>query len=262
MRDAMRKLIPTALRSEQGVALLSTLILITFLAAIGGSGTILRRVDLFVSQNILSGVQGLWLAQAGTEVGKNWLENNPPVAALPMAIGPEALGEEIYTVEMDALDDGQYRNTAVGEGHDASRHVVEEIVHIPQFTSQGVVPSIGNVLPLDFTDAVSNPAGSGHRIPDLSIDGRNNAADGTLSPLCPDIAPFVVSQVEAQTDLINAYNSVKQNIVRRANRVCHADGSYRGFGASPACHSPTCTRPFPAGTGGSWSLCLPGCSRL
>ena len=204
----------------------------------------------------------MWLAQAGAEMGKNWLENTPPGPALPMAIGPEALGAEIYTVEMDALDDGQYRNTAVGEGHGASRHVVEEIVHIPQFTSQGVVTSIGDVPHPDFTDAVSSPAGSGHRIPDLSIDGRNHAADGTLSPLCLDIAPFAVSQVEAQTDLINEYNSVKQNIVRRANRVCHADGSYRGFGASPAFHSPTCTRPSPAGTGGSWSLCLPGRSRL
>ena len=38
----MRKLIPIARRSEQGVALLATLILMTLLAAIGGSGTILK----------------------------------------------------------------------------------------------------------------------------------------------------------------------------------------------------------------------------
>ena len=106
MRDAMGKLIPTALRSEQGVALLATLILMTLLAAIGGSGTILSRADLFVSQNLLSGVQALWLAQAGAEVGKNWLENNLPGAAFPIAIGPEALGDGIYTVQIEDLDDG------------------------------------------------------------------------------------------------------------------------------------------------------------
>ena len=226
----MRTLTPTALRSEQGVALLATLILMTLLAAIGGSGTILSRADLFVSQNLLSGVQALWLAQAGAEVGKNWLENHLPGAAFPIAIGPEALGAGIYTVQIEDLDDGQYRITAVGEGHDASRRVVEEVVHIPQFTPLGVVTSLGDGLHPDFTDTAASPAGSGHRIPDFSIDGRNHAADGTLSPLCPDIAPFAVSQAEAQTDLINALNSLKQKIVRRANRFCHADGSSSAFG--------------------------------
>ena len=78
----------------------------TLLAAIGGSGTILSRADLFVSQNLLSGVQALWLAQAGAEVGKNWLENNLPGAAFPIAIGPETLGAGIYTVRIEDLDDG------------------------------------------------------------------------------------------------------------------------------------------------------------
>ena len=109
--------------------------------------------------------------------------------------------------------------------------MVEEVVHIPEFTPLGVVTSIGDGLHPDFTDTASSPAGSGHRIPDFSIDGRNHAADGTLSPLCPDIAPFAVSQVEAQTDLINSLNSLKQKIVRRANRVCHADGSSSAFGS-------------------------------
>ncbi len=257
MRAGMRKLIPIACRSEQGVALLSTLILMTLLAAIGGSGTILSRADLFVSQNLLSGVQALWLAQAGAEVGKNWLEHNLPGAAFPIAIGPEALGAGIYTVQIEDLDDGQYRITAVGEGHDASRRVVEEVVHIPQFTPLGVVTSIGDGLHPDFTDSTSSPAGSGHRIPDFSIDGRNHAADGTLSPLCPDIAPFAVSQVEAQTDLINALNSLKQKIVGRANRFCHADGSSSAFGSCPflsilltylptSSAMPTPENPFPA----------------
>ncbi len=94
-----------------------------------------------------------------------------------------------------------------------------------------MVTSIGDGLHSDFTDAASSPAGSGHRIPDFSVDGRNHAADGTLSPLCPDIAPFAVSQVGAQTDLINALNSLKQKIVRWANRACRADGSSSALGS-------------------------------
>ncbi len=55
----------SVLRSERGVVLLTTLILMALLAAIGSSRTILSRVDLFISQNLRSGVQAFWLAQAG-----------------------------------------------------------------------------------------------------------------------------------------------------------------------------------------------------
>ncbi len=152
-------------------------------------------------------------------MGKNWLGYKLPGAAFPIAIGPEA------------LHDGQYRITAVGEGHDASRRVVEEVVHIPQFTPLGVVTSVGDGLHPEFTDTASSASGSGHRIRDFSIDGRNHVSGGTPSPLCPDIAPFAVSQAEAQTNLINALNSLKQKIVRRANRFCHADGRSSAFGS-------------------------------
>ena len=80
------------LGSERGVVLLTTLILMTLLAAIGGSRTLLSRVDLFLSQNLRSGVQAFWLAQAGAEAGKNWLEANLPGETFPVTLGPQALG--------------------------------------------------------------------------------------------------------------------------------------------------------------------------
>ena len=220
----------TGLAAERGIALLTTLILMTLLIAIGGSGTILSRVDLFISSNLRSGTQAFWLAQAGVEVGKNWLETNLPGDVFPMTLGPEMLGEGAYAVQIEDLDAGRYQITATGEGPAASRRVVEEVISLPPFVPLGVVTSLGDGLHPDFTDRASSPAGSGHRIPDFSIDGRNHAPDGSLSARCPDVAPFAVSQTPAQADLIQAQTTLKQRIVTRANRVCRADGGSTALG--------------------------------
>ncbi len=210
--------------------MLTTLILMALLAAIGGSRTLLSRVDLFISHNLRSGVQAFWLAQAGAEVGKNWLEANLPGETFPLTLGPQALGEGTYTVRIEELSARRYRITATGTGSEASRRVVEEVVSLPPFMPLGAVSSLGAGLQPDFTDPTTSPIGSGHRIPDFSIDGRNHALDGGMSPRCPDIAPFAVHQIQAQTDLINAQNSLKQRIVTRANRFCRADGGSTAFG--------------------------------
>lgn len=227
MRIPFRRVV---LGSERGVALLTTLILMTLLAAIGSSRTILSRVDLFISQNLRSGVQAFWLAQAGAEVGKNWLEANLPGETFPVTLGPQVLGKGMYTVQIEELDARRYRITATGVGAEASRRVVEEVIALPPFTPGGAVTSLGAGLRPDFTDPTTSPAGSGHRIPDFSIDGRNHALAGDLSARCPDIAPFAVSQSQAQSDLITAQRSLKQRIVTRANRFCRADGNSTVFG--------------------------------
>ena len=227
MRILFRRI---ALRSERGVVLLTTLLLMTLLAAIGSSRTILSRVDLFISQNLRSGVQAFWLAQAGAEVGKNWLEANVPGETFPVTLGPQALGEGTYTVRIEDLDARRYRITATGVGAEASRRVVEEVIALPPFTPWGAVTSLGAGLRPDFTDPATSPVGSGHRIPDFSIDGRNHALASGLSARCPDIAPFAVSQIQAQTDLISAQHSLKQRIVTRANLFCQADGNSTTFG--------------------------------
>ena len=228
MRRLFRRI---ALGSERGVVLLTTLILMTVLAALGGSRTLLSRVDLFISQNLRSGVQAFWLAQAGAEVGKNWLEANLPADIFPVTLGPQTLGEGTYTVQIEELDPRRYRLTATGVGPEASRRVVEEVVALPPFMPGGAVTSLGAGPPPGFTDPTTSQAGAGHRIPDFSIDGRNHALAGGLSARCPDIAPFAVSHSPAQTALINARNALQHGIVTRANRFCLADGSSTVFGA-------------------------------
>ena len=213
--------------SEAGVVLITTLFLMTLLLVIAVAGLTLSRTDLMIARNLLSGIQALWFARAGTEVGKNWLEENLATSALPVTLGPTVLANGTYTVEVVTLGSGVYQLTAMGLGPEGSRRVVEERVRLPDFSPAGVVINEGDGLHPDFDD---HRGGIGRRIPDFSIDGRNHAPDGTLSSLCPAAASFATTQISAQNDLIAAANTLKHELVTRANTYCLADGSSTGAG--------------------------------
>lgn len=217
--------------SQHGVALLATLLITALLVAAAAGGAIVSRIDLFISGNLRSGVQAFWLARAGAESGKNWLENNLAGATFPITIGPRRLGEGSLTVRIDAPAAGRYRITATGEDDRASRRVVEEIVSVPALTPLGVVTSLGGGLRPDFRDPLSSTSDVGQRIPDFSLDGRNRAADGSLSGRCADVAPFAVAQPAAQSAFVTAADALKQRLVTRANHFCDAAGRSTGSGS-------------------------------
>ena len=217
--------------SQHGVALLATLLVTALLVAAAAGGAVVSRIDLFISGNLHSGMQAFWLAQAGAESGKNWLENNLTGATFPITIGPRRLGEGSFTVRIDAPAAGRYRITATGEDDRASRRVVEEIVSVPALTPPGVVTSLGDGLRPDFRDPLSSTSDVGQRIPDFSLDGRNWAADGSLSGRCADVAPFAVAQPAAQSAIVTAADALKQRLVTRANHFCDAAGGSTGSGS-------------------------------
>ncbi len=208
--------------SEAGVVLITTLLLVTLLLAVGAGALLLSRTDLMISRNLLTSAQALWFARTGTEIGKNWLETHLTGAPLPVTLGPEELADGTYTVNIAAVGNAEYRLTASGAGPEGSRRVVEEIVRLPDLTPDGVVTSDGDGLHPDFDD---HSGGIGRRIPDFSVDGRNHAPDGTPSALCPSVSPFATTQAAASNDLAAAANTLKREVVTRANSFCQADGS-------------------------------------
>jgi hypothetical protein len=208
--------------SEAGVVLITTLLLVTLLLAVGAGALLLSRTDLMISRNLLTSAQALWFARTGTEIGKNWLETHLAGAPLPVTLGPEELADGTYTVNIAAVGNAEYRLTASGTGPEGSRRVVEEIVRLPDLTPDGVVTSDGDGLHPDFDD---HSGGIGRRIPDFSVDGRNHAPDGTPSALCPSVSPFATTQAAASNDLAAAANTLKREVVTRANSFCQADGS-------------------------------------
>ena len=213
--------------SDAGVVLISVLLFMTLLLVVGTSTLSLSRTDLAAARNLQSGVETLWVARAGTAVGKNWLTNHLPLSSLPVILGPAPLGRGEYTVEILALGNNVYRLTAAGTGAEASRQEVEEIVRLPNIPPAGVVLNEGDGLHPDFDDS---GGGAGRRIPDFTVDGRNHGPDGTLSATCPAVAPYAVTQSAAQGDLNAALYTLKREVVTRANAYCQADGTSSGGG--------------------------------
>jgi hypothetical protein len=213
--------------SEAGVVLISVLLLMTLLLIVGTSALSLSRTDLITARNLQSGIETLWVARAGTAIGKNWLANHLPLTSLPVILGPTPLGGGVYTVEILALGSNAYRLTAAGTGSEGSRQEVEEIVRLPNIPSVGVILNEGDGLHPDFDDSSS---GTGHRIPDFTIDGRNHGLDGTLSTTCPAVASYAVTQSTAHGDLNAALYTLKREVVTRANAYCQADGTNSGGG--------------------------------
>jgi hypothetical protein len=208
--------------SDAGVVLISVLLFMTLLLVVGTSTLSLSRTDLAAARNLQSGVETLWVARAGTAVGKNWLTNHLPLSSLPVILGPAPLGRGEYTVEILALGNNVYRLTAAGTGAEASRQEVEEIVRLPNIPPAGVVLNEGDGLHPDFDDS---GGGAGRRIPDFTVDGRNHGPDGTLSATCPAVASYAVTQSAAQGDLNAALYTLKREVVTRANAYCQADGT-------------------------------------
>lgn len=122
---------------EDGFIFNSTLLLLTLLIPLRMTATARLQTDLHISSNLLSSIRALRIARAGTAVGKDWLKRNLPCTVLPITIGPRSFAYGRYLVTVERLDTGNYRVSAIGQGSNTSRHVVEEIIHIPGFPSVG-----------------------------------------------------------------------------------------------------------------------------
>lgn len=204
------------------VLLFTTLLFLVNMMTLSATGT-----DLRTTRNRHSGIETLWIARAGAEIGKNWLERNLLTTPLPVTLGPTAFGNGTYTVDIEAMENNTYRVTASASGLEGSQQEVEEIVRLPNIPPLGVILNEGDGLHPDFHDATS---GTGRRIPAFTIDGRNHAPDGTLSSTCPAIAPYAVTQPTAQGDLLTALYILKREVVTRANAYCQANGGSTGGG--------------------------------
>lgn len=218
--------------SEAGFVLIPVLLFTTLLFLLNMSTLSSTSTDLRTTRNRQSGIETLWIARAAVAIGENWLERNLLTTPLPVTLGPTPFGNGSYTVTIEALENNAYRVTALANGREGSQQEVEEIVRLPNLPPLGVILNEGDGLHPDFHDPSGGTAngGTGRRIPAFTIDGRNHAPDGTLSAMCPTIAPYAVTQPTAQADLLAAVYILKREVVTRANASCQADGGSTGGG--------------------------------
>jgi hypothetical protein len=94
--------------------------------------------------------------------------------------------------------------------------------------SEVVAPSIRPAGAITMDSASAAPVLSdGNSVPRTSIDGRPHKLDGTLSASnrCSAVASMATDQAASSTQLIQALNNARQNIVQTANASCNWDGS-------------------------------------
>lgn len=204
---------------ETGIALPTTLVIMAALLGLGSAGLIFSRSDLMVSKNVVDGTKALWAAGAGTEVGKNWLETNLSSGPFPTTLDPTTLADGTYTVTIDryttGVSDGKFRITSTGTGPNNARKVVEEVVRVPGLNPLAAINIDGDGTHPDFDDG---GGGTGRRIPDFSIDGRDHDQNGNIPGVCGNNIPAIAgTQGNIQTDVSGAVDDLKCNIVKRAN---------------------------------------------
>lgn len=246
----------TRSQSEDGFVFLSTLLLLTLLIPLSLTAFARLQTDLQISRNLLSSLQAFWIARAGAAVGRDWLARNLGQLPLPFTLDPRGFASGTYAVTIDRLENGNYVVTSTGDGPHGSRHVVEETIHVPAFVPVGAVTSDGDGLHPDFDD---DSGGTGHRIPDFSIDGRNHTPAGVVSSACPAVSPFAATQRGALSDLISRLNRLKREIVQRANSFCQASGANAGGRCTPGLFWIRGTDVLPRFTSGTCTAADPRC---
>jgi hypothetical protein len=94
--------------------------------------------------------------------------------------------------------------------------VVSPSIRPPGAITMGVDPA-----------STSLPVLGGDTIPSIAVDGRPHRLDGTLatSGSCSAIAPLAADSSTGSTQLEQALNLVRKNIVTKANTSCYADGT-------------------------------------
>ena len=145
---------------QRGFIFISTLLLMSLLIPLSLSALTRLQTDLHISRNLLSSLQALWIARAGVAVGKDWLENSGPQTAFPVSLGPHPFADGSYNVSIDRLGGGRYRVSALGQGADATRRRIEEIVHIPISPRPALSPATGTDFTRISMTTAAEPAGA------------------------------------------------------------------------------------------------------
>ena len=216
--------VKTLLKDERGVVMVISLLILALLVGAGVGAIVSTQTDLKTSGNVKVGAQAFYLASAGIERGKKWLNANIGTGSFPNTID-ENFGAGSYNVTI-ALDDGRYTLTSIAclpAGNPCpsgnSKKEIKVIMDRPDFTPSAAINIDGDGTHPDLDDC---GGGAGCKIPSFSIDGRNHSADGSsLSSTCANVSPFAGTESGANTDITDKVDELKSKIVERAKSFCN-----------------------------------------
>ncbi len=112
-------------------------------------------------------------------------------------------------------------------GLNGSRKLLRFEVVAPSIRPPGAVTIETSGTPMASSGTLKSMLTTGNGIPLTAIDGRPHTLDGTLATTnqCSSVASLATNSNQASTQLQQALDAVRQNIVQTANASCKADGS-------------------------------------
>jgi len=149
--------VKTLLKDERGVVMVISLLILALLVGAGVGAIVSTQTDLKTSGNVKVGAQAFYLASAGIERGKKWLNTNIGTGSFPNTID-ENFGAGSYNVTI-ALDNGRYTLTSIAclpAGNPCpsgnSKKEIKVIMDRPDFTPSAAINIDGDGTHPDLDD--------------------------------------------------------------------------------------------------------------
>ncbi len=174
--------------SDRGAALILTLLILSFLAALGAALLTSTTLDIWLVDNYRTRMQALYLAESGVEQGRELLRTSGPTTNQPFLTGGWTTGT--YQVSLQARSAGTYVLTSVGETGNSKR-TIEATVRKGGFPADPLDPVLSSVRGLErLVTAISSNAAD--RFPGGTVIGNYGSStdrrvaavggDATLGP--------------------------------------------------------------------------------
>ena len=256
------------------MALMTTVFFMMLMLMVAGALATHASTEIQISANHVFQLQTFYAAEAGLEQAKDWLTANrtdtdlmdallvesqnanpdqssltrPDATVVATPLGLQTFANGTYNVVIsDNTDDAnplvdsdrRWLITSQGGGLANSSQLIEmEVMGNPMPSPAGAVSTPGNDINIDFEQTGGGP---GTRIPLAAIDGTpHDLAGNAIAPGagCQGITPISTESNVATADFIDEFDTLRSNIVKRANAECDQFGEPACLPGTTGCCTP------------------------
>jgi cytoskeletal protein CcmA (bactofilin family) len=240
------------LQNESGVALVAGLVIMVLLTAIGTYAIHMTEIDETIAGNLKSSKQAFYIAEAGLQHAKTFLNQNKGswstyVTSQPLIPATQLSTMGTYTVTIEDAGNNARRVRSTGTTASQARAVVETLVRLGPYTP-GNALTVGGDLTISGNPTIGGTQGGVHANGDLSLSGSPAiSGDATASGTC--VSPCIQGQPVATIPTINPADffgardfrlAADGKVYDKNGTLVHdtANGKWQGWGYS----------------GGTWTL--------
>jgi cytoskeletal protein CcmA (bactofilin family) len=235
------------LQNESGVALVTGLVVMVLLTAIGTYAIHMTEIDETIAGNLKTSKQAFYVAEAGLQHAKTFLNQHKSSWPTYASTTPQTLISETslatlgtYTVTIQDAGGGGRRVRSTGTTASQARAVVETVVRLGPYTP-GNALTVGGDLTISGNPTIGGTQGGVHANGDLTLSGSpaiggGATASGTCESPCIEGQPAATIPAINPADFFSArdFRLAADGLVYDKNGVVQpmAGGKWEGWGYS------------------------------